>query len=134
MTALNSTPFLDPEAGALADRRQLGRLIVRVPEGGEGAVLPGEPLEALDAPGHLGQQDLEAVADDQEVRVVSHVARRGPEVDDAFGARAGEYSTVSFRISVCVSASLFSYRNANAQMWGTVIPNLKHILNTSKLR
>ena len=47
------TASLDPEAGALSDSGELRRLIVRVPEGGKGAVLPGELLQALDAPRHL---------------------------------------------------------------------------------
>lgn len=46
-------------------------------------MLLGERSEALDDDGELGEDDVARVAEEDEVGVVGHIARRGAEVDDA---------------------------------------------------
>ena len=79
---------LNPHARALANGRQLRRLVVGEAEGRQGLVRLGEPLEAVDDTRELGQEDVQAVAHDDDVRVVADVAGRGAEVDDGRGERA----------------------------------------------
>ena len=54
ISARSSDEVLRPEAGALADRRELRRLEVGVGEAGQGAVAPGEVGEAARAPSRAG--------------------------------------------------------------------------------
>ena len=74
--------FLQPQAGALADGGQLGRLEVGEAQGRLIAPLFGEARQAVDHPGQLGLEDVEAVAQHDQVGVVAHVAAGGTQVDD----------------------------------------------------
>ncbi len=76
---------LEPETGALADGRRLGRLEMREAEAGEVAVLPGEAREAADDAHDAARHEPEPFAHDDQVRVVADEGGRSPEVDDALG-------------------------------------------------
>lgn len=68
--------LLDPEGRSLADGDELGRLEVRPPECGEGAVLLGPGGESVDDDGELGEEELKAPAEEDEVGVARN-CRKG---------------------------------------------------------
>ncbi|OPZ68321.1 MAG: hypothetical protein BWY81_00891 [Firmicutes bacterium ADurb.Bin467] len=78
---------LHPERRALADRRQLRGLQVRVAERRERAVFPRERAQPSQHLGELFADERERVVQHQNVGVVGHVAGRRAQVDHA--ARAG---------------------------------------------
>ena len=77
--------ILRPQAGALAHGDQLRRLEMGKTERGQIAVLDGEGLEARQHGHRLGEHEFKRLADQDEIRIVTHVAARGAEVDDRFG-------------------------------------------------
>jgi hypothetical protein len=76
--------LLEPESGTLADSGELGGLEVGEAEGGEVAVLLGELGEAVDDNRKLGDEDVETLTQEDEVGVVSDVARGGAEAAVSF--------------------------------------------------
>lgn len=78
---------LDPQARPLANRDELSRLSVRESETRQILVLPRECGQFIDDDGQLGDQDIETVAEEDEIGVVRAVARGGTPVDDARGSR-----------------------------------------------
>ena len=74
--------ILDPETSTLANGNQLGGLAVGETQAGEVLVLLGELGQLVDDDGQLGDQDVETVAEQDQVGVVGTVARGGTPVDD----------------------------------------------------
>mmetsp|Transcript_44083 Transcript_44083/g.134213 ORF Transcript_44083/g.134213 Transcript_44083/m.134213 type:complete len:394 (+) Transcript_44083:457-1638(+) len=79
--------ILHPQRGALPDRRQLRRLVVRESERGKVPVLHGELLQDADRLYELPPYEDERVPNLNNVGVVPHVARRRAEVDDGHRRR-----------------------------------------------
>lgn len=65
---------MDPEAGALADGGELRWLVVCVAEAGEGAVGECELREFVDDGCEFGEENVEPLAQEDEVGVVGTVA------------------------------------------------------------
>lgn len=101
--------ILDPQARPLANRDELGRLSVREAETRQVLVLLRECRQLIDNDGQLGDQDVETVAEEDEIGVVRAVARGGTPVDDARRSRGD----LSVRVDVghdIVSPALFLLR------------------------
>ena len=77
-----------PETRPLADGRRLGRLKMGEPEAGQIAVLGGERGQGVDHGRHSPGDHLQALAQQQQVGVVGHVAACGAQVDDGPGVGA----------------------------------------------
>lgn len=78
--------LLDPQGRALADSRQLRGLEVGEAERREVTVLLGKGREARDDDSELGDEDVEAVTEEDEVGVVGNVARGGAKAAGSAGA------------------------------------------------
>ena len=74
--------LLQPQRRSLAHRRQLCRLEVRPPEHRQVLVLQRKLRQPVDHVHQLGNQDVVRVSEEDQVRVVRHETRRGPQVDD----------------------------------------------------
>ena len=81
--------ILHPESTALANGRQLSRLVVSKAKGRQVAVLGSELAENADGLDQLALNELESIADLDNVCVVSNVARGGTKMDDGHGRRGG---------------------------------------------
>ena len=77
--------LFEPQAGALADGGELSGLQVRETERGQVRVFFAEVNQCFDHGHQAADQQIPAVAHQQQVRVVDHVHAGGAEVDDAAG-------------------------------------------------
>jgi len=96
--------LLNPEGGALADSGELSGLEVSESESGQVLVLLSKGAQALDDTGQLGQEDIETIAEDHQVSVVSDIARSGAQVDD--GGSLGANNTKGVDVSHDIVATL----------------------------
>ena len=81
--------ILQPQGGPLAHRHRLRRLKVGEPQRGQGLVLLREGVQRPGGHHQPGPQQLHALAQDDDIRVVAHVAAGGAQVDDWPGQGAG---------------------------------------------
>jgi len=88
--------LLAPQRGPLADRGELGRLVVREAQRRHRAVLLGEAGQQMDHGGQLARDQFQRVPHDDQLGVVAHVTTRGAEVDD----RSGLGGRVAERVDV----------------------------------
>lgn len=79
--------ILDPQTSTLAHSHQLCGLSVSESQTRQVLVLPGELRQLIDDNGQLGNEDVETVAEQNEVGVVSAVARSRTPVDDTSRGR-----------------------------------------------
>jgi hypothetical protein len=84
--------ILDPETSTLANGNQLGGLTVSETQAGKILVLLGELGQLVDDEGQLGDEDIETVAEKDQIGVVGTVARGSTPVDDTSGS--GGHQTV----------------------------------------
>lgn len=73
--------LLEPEGRTLTNGGKLSRLEVGEAEGGEVGVFLSEDGKARDDSRQLGEEEVETVAEEDEVRVVSDIARSGTEAE-----------------------------------------------------
>ena len=86
--AIVHVQFIQPQRRALADRRQLGRLQMRIRQRGHCLVLIREIRQQVHHVEQLAPHDLQALAHDNHVGVVAHIAGRRAQMDDARRLRA----------------------------------------------
>lgn len=79
--------ILHPQSTALANGRQLSRLVVGEAKRRQVAVLGSELTEDANGLDKLALNELESIADLDNVSVVSNVARGGTKMDDGHGRR-----------------------------------------------
>lgn len=78
---------LDPQASTLAHSHQLCGLSVSEAQAGKVLVLLGELRQLVDHDGQLGNENVETVAEEDQVGVVSAVARGSTPMDDTSSSR-----------------------------------------------
>lgn len=77
---------LKPQACSLSDGDELGGLSVGETKAGQILVLVGERGKLINHDGELGDQDIESVAEEDQIGIVGAVARSGTPVDDTGGS------------------------------------------------
>ena len=102
--AIVHVQFIQPQRRALADRRQLGGLQMRVRQRRHVLVLIREIRQQVHHVEQLAAHDLQALAHDNHIGVVTHIAGRRAQMDDARRLRA--LQTVSVDVAHHVVAAL----------------------------
>ena len=95
--AIVHVQFIQPQRRALADRRQLGGLQMRIRQRGHVLVLIRETRQQVHHVEQLAAHDLQALAHDNHIGVVTHIAGRRAQMDDARRLRA--LQTVSVNVA-----------------------------------
>lgn len=97
---------LDPETGSLSDSDKLSGLAVSETKARQVLILLSERGQLVDDNSKLGNEDIETVTEEDQIRIVRAVARSGTPVNDASGG--GRDLTVSMDVSHdIVPAALF---------------------------
>lgn len=78
---------LNPQASTLANGDQLSRLTVSETQAREVLVLPGKLRQLVNDNGQLGDEDVETVPEQDQVSIVSAVARSSTPVNDTSSSR-----------------------------------------------
>ena len=118
---------LEPQAGALAHGRGLGRLKVREAEGRQGTVLRGEGLEIRHDADQLSANQLQGLAQEDEVGVVPHEAGGRSQVEDR--ARLGAGVPPRVHVGHDVVPQLLLVPGCEAQVEGLqVLTQLRELL------
>ena len=78
-----------------------------VPECRKSAILLGKVGQSIQTPGNLGQEDVEAVFDHDQVGVVGDEAGGGAQVDDALGLGTGGAEGVDVGHHIVFTLALF---------------------------
>lgn len=99
--------ILDPQASTLANSNQLSRLAVGESQTRKVLVLLGELRQLVDDNGQLGDEDVETVAEQDQIGVISTVAGGSTPVDDTGGGRGDEAEGVDVGHDIVSAALLF---------------------------
>ena len=86
--------LVHPEGGTLAHSGQLGGLAVGIGQSRHILVLPGEISQQGNDPNQLFPDQFQALAHNDNIGVVSHIAAGGSQMDDSFGFGALEAVSV----------------------------------------